>query len=313
MPRLKGCLKLHQEVEVGDGEVVFKPIRTEENHMKELIEIIHRYVPVDALIWDPCCGAMTTLLAALRLNRRVIVSDKDPAVVKLAELRARYYFHWVRNTYPTLNPPGKNPAPVCDGLCDYRFNNIVVSSNNTRSSGTTESVPVYTTAPTLPKLDTDAFRQYCASMGVKVMKSTIKDAGMGLFLVTPKDVGDASDVNAQGDLRLLRVPYFGVYSTKINGNRAITLESTDRNTAESLVLNGDPLCPAGFCNDPMVRPRLPLLYCICLLFPFRAFLQQNTTQHMYTVGPRGSEGEEAANYNPSMERLFRGGFAIDDA
>ena len=58
--------------------------------MVEIIEIIHRYVRPGGLIWDVTCGTMTTGLAAMRLGRPCIMTDRDGDLVKAAELRLEF-------------------------------------------------------------------------------------------------------------------------------------------------------------------------------------------------------------------------------
>ena len=244
VPRVPSATKLQREFEQDDGSKVFSPWRTQENHISEILAIIHLYVPEGGIIWDPCCGAMTTALAAMRLNRKVIVSDRDAPLVKAAEIRAKYYFAWLQITYPGL---ANGLVPSHDGLNHYRFNQVVVPATKNHTSGATESLPVYSTAPKLAKVGTQEHDTYCASMGVKIMQSTLVGAGLGLFLVAP------------GFLGQFRAAYFGKYGTESRGDRAIILQSAGRNTTVDLVLNGDPACPATFANDPMVHSHLPSL------------------------------------------------------
>ena len=102
-------------------------------------------------------------------------------------------------------------------------------------------------------MDDEKYASYCASMGVRVMKSSIDNAGLGLWLIAPRFIGDANSTSL--DRPTLKVPYFGTYNVLAEGDRSIILQDQDRNVAHELVLNGDARCPATYANDPMVRAR----------------------------------------------------------
>ena len=247
VPRLPGSTKLQKKISVEGGGFEYGPWRTQENHMSEWLEVMHRFTKPGDMIWDPCCGTMVCALAAFRLNRYCIVSDRDAELVAAAIFRVQFYQHWARKTYVGLQPGG-DPPPEQDGLNQYRFHQRFIPSSALNGKNQA-ALPYFTTAPRhLPALSTDAYDTYCATMGVRVLPSSLGDsAGNGLFLIAPKKVGD---IHHPGSLR---VPYYGTYSRKIVTDRCICLQSSDRN-AEPIYILGNERCPAGMVNDPMVRP-----------------------------------------------------------
>ena len=247
VPRLPGSTKLQKEIPAAaGGGFEYEPWRTQENHMSEWLEILHKFTKPGDTIWDPCCGTMPLALAAFRLNRCCIVSDRDEELVKAATFRVKFYQHWARKTFVGLGP-GNDPPPAQDGLNPYRFHQIHIPSSALGRNQA--SLPWYSTAPKhLPDVGTEAYDTYCNTMGVKVMPSSLgENAGNGLFLIAPKKVGDIHDPDS------LRVPYYGTYSRSIATDRCISLQYGDRN-ADPIYIIGNEGCPAAMVNDPMVRP-----------------------------------------------------------
>ena len=239
VPRTPSSWKLRYALVDEDGETRLIPWRTEENHMSEWIEVMHRFTKPGDVIWDPTCGAMTSALAAFRLNRMIIVSDKDEELVKAATFRLMYYHHWAMKTYAGLmlyTDPPKN-----DGANHYRFNLAIL--NKKYLACIHRTLPKSTIIPGLGKVGSARHNEYLASKDVIIQPSKIKGAGMGLFLIAPKVVGDKQVKNS------LQLPYWGKFSPKIVGDRAISLELGGE--GEIFIL-GAANCPAAFMNDPWV-------------------------------------------------------------
>ena len=247
VPRVPGSTKLQKKIPVEGGGFEYAPWRTQENHASEWMEILHRFTKPGDVIWDPCCGTMPLALAAFRLNRSCIVSDRDEELVKAATFRVQYYQWWASKTYAGLDP-GEKPPPALDGLNFYRFHQRFIPSSALTGKNQA-ALPFYTTAPrNLPPLGSDAYDTYCETMGVRVMPSSLENAGNGLFLIEPKKVGD---INEEGTLR---VPYYGTYSERMGtSNRSICLQDGERNSVPIFII-GNERCPAGMVNDPRVRP-----------------------------------------------------------
>ena len=262
VPRLPSSTKLQKKIAVEGGTFEYEPWRTQENHMSEWMEIIHRFTKPGDCIWDPCCGTMPVALAAFRLKRMCIASDQDEELVEAARWRVMYYQHWATKTYSGLEPGDSTDPdpPEQDGLNNYRFHQIFVP--NSALGKNQAALPYYTTAPRdLKPVDDPDYKVYCHTMGVEVQDSTLAGAGQGLFLIAPRRVGD---INEKGTLR---VPYYGNFSRKIVSDRSICLQSSERN-GDPIYITGNDRCPAGFVNDPLVRP--------CFFFVFFLFVNPKT-------------------------------------
>ena len=279
VPRLAGDWKLQfQEVIPdaldGDGEetTVRTTIwRTEENHMGEWLEIINRYVPPGGTFWDPTCGTGTSGLAAMRLGRKAILTDRDTSLVRAAEFRLKYYFAWMQDKYIIDRDRSLEPKPD-DGLSLYRFHNCFTQNNCDPNNIVT--LPSKKLRVKLPELDTAEFATHCTYHGVTVMQSTITDAGMGLFLTSSMSAGDPFAVTSPKTL--LRLPYYGTYSHEPKGDRHVLVQSPSRSSnSEPVYLLGDPSCLAAFANDPSV------LVCSCslrVLFVSLFFLRSSSSR-----------------------------------
>ena len=144
VPRGLSSTKLQRKLVVEGEDDRYKPWRTVENSMDELLEILSRYVIPNGKIWDPTCGTGVTALAALRTNRTCVLSDKDGPLVEAMSLRLRWYFSWLKKTYPGRVPNGP-PSPN-DSTWSYRFDGWI-TPNRSLSFKNTESMPYFTTAP----------------------------------------------------------------------------------------------------------------------------------------------------------------------
>ena len=147
VPRALSSTKLQKLVvsTVKGEEDRYEPWRTVENSMDELLEILTRFVVPNGKVWDPTCGTGVTALAALRTNRTCVLSDKDAPLVAAMAIRLRWYFSWLRKTYPGGQVPDAPPPPM-DSTWSYRFNNWI-TPNKALTHKNTESTPYFTTAP----------------------------------------------------------------------------------------------------------------------------------------------------------------------
>ena len=239
VPRLPRLWKLQRTYVDEAGAPHRVPWRTEENYMSEWLEVIHRFTKPGDLIWDPTCGTMTSSMAAFRLNRLSIASDKDEELLTAAVFRAKFYQHWAMKHYAGLGC--STEPPKNDGANHYRFNSIILPTKYL--SCIHRTLPKSTIVPGLGDVGSAKHNEYLASKDVIIKESTIKEAGMGLFLTAPKVVGDIQVKNA------LVLPYWGTFSEMIKGDRAISLELGGE--GEVFIL-GAKNCPATFINDPMV-------------------------------------------------------------
>jgi len=95
LQRLFDCL----DEDGNDAGAEARPWRPQENGIHEWVEILHRFTPPGALVADFTCGTAVSALAAIRLNRRIIINDCDANVVKAAKDRIAFYDRWFTDTY----------------------------------------------------------------------------------------------------------------------------------------------------------------------------------------------------------------------
>ncbi len=294
VPRLASAWKLQKQEVTANGVVTSsEPWRTQENHMAEWIEIIHRFVPPGGTIWDPTCGAMTSGMAALRLSRACIMTDRDAPLVEAAEMRLKYYWQWAQKTFfVSLG----HPPEADDGKGLYRFHNPMLHDNKL-DEGRVASLPFQRASKgDYPEVGTEAHDTLCASLGVKIMDSTIEGAGKGLFLVAPKVVGNPWEYQRQD---VLRLPYWGQYiHTAGRSNRDILVHPDARTVgAHPVYVRGSKDCPATYINDPLVLCT-PCCFSFCTLFRcffcdyYTSSSKQTKTKHYTVVSRRWEEATE---------------------
>ena len=233
LQRVDSIMDLTQEGKVEPVKRLV-PWRTQENHMAEWLEIIWMYVPRNGLICDLTAGTCTSALAAMRLNHPIIVNDVDGDLLDVAVIRLKYYAAWLKTEYGGI-PPGHKPHP-CTYLNEYGFDPFL-SKDQIIYMDHAITIPEFNCPYKWDHIDKDLYTQQA---GLKIMQSTIPDAGKGCFLIKNAKAGHA-------------FPYFGKYllNKPRKSDRGVLLSQTRKDETDIYIV-GHKDCPASFINDPTV-------------------------------------------------------------
>ena len=234
-------LKKIESTEEG-GNTTFELWRPQESSLSEYIEFIHRFLPPGGILADVLSGTGVSALAGLRLNiKKMVMNDSDAPLMTAAMYRMAYYNKWLGQTYGTMKPGSKPPKD--DGIYPYSFvpfDDLRRMKTYLHISLPTKNVPLRLSNPTQEQRDA-----LCKANGLLIAQSGIEGAGLGLFTIVDRAIGDALG------------PYYGKYgfTAPERGTRTVRLASATNlaNQGEKDVdvyMKGDPNCPATFMNDP---------------------------------------------------------------
>jgi hypothetical protein len=80
----------------------------------ECLELIHQYCPIKGTVMDLFAGTMVTGMAAIRLNRTVLLVEIDKHCADVALARLRSYYRWCHMLGVLVTAANDHdPAPIC--------------------------------------------------------------------------------------------------------------------------------------------------------------------------------------------------------
>jgi hypothetical protein len=255
-------------------------LRVPENHIKEMCELIQRYCPPSGQVLDFCSGTGTTALAAMHLNRKCHINDRDEDCMAYAISRCKHFLLWLYEqrgcTFPGLHTAVNTKD---DGTDIYKAFVQSKDPKYARHSDRHQSVPVTNEMTGFPTDPNDVVK-FNEANGVLVQESeALVNAG-----VTERTVGLHAIRRFEAGEKIISM--WGRYVVRLHENsidNSLRLMNDVPSNSDLFMLTNDPRNAAGYINDPSLHESTRQIEPNCEMIETDAPLDDNGKVVVYAL------------------------------